>query len=292
MNPLFGVLLALACALTTNVGFLLKHRGACEAPAVDMRRPLHTAKALFASRFFAIGMLVAAGAWIFHVAAMAVAPLSLVQSVLAGGVVLLAVMAERVFGLRISRRQWIGLGLTAIGLILLGFSLPGVHGADSRFSLPGMIAFEGGLIIVGSLLIMGPRIGAPKEHHGFMLGAAAGILFGVSDLAIKAISGLVGSAGVMGLVSPWTLITVLASIAAFYASAKGLQDGDPVPVIAVTGTAANVSGIVGGIIVFGDPLSAHPLALVVECLAFVLVIFAAWLTPAPLRAGGAAAAIA
>jgi drug/metabolite transporter (DMT)-like permease len=292
MNPLFGVLLALACALTTNVGFLLKHRGACEAPAVDMRRPLHTAKALFASRFFAIGMLVAAGAWIFHVAAMAVAPLSLVQSVLAGGVVLLAVMAERVFGLRISRRQWIGLGLTAIGLILLGFSLPGVHGADSRFSLPGMIAFEGGLIIVGSLLIMGPRIGAPKEHHGFMLGAAAGILFGVSDLAIKAISGLVGSAGVMGLVSPWTLITVLASIAAFYASAKGLQDGDPVPVIAVTGTAANVSGIVGGIIVFGDPLSAHPLALVVECLAFVLVIFAAWLTPAPLRAGAAAAAIA
>ena len=292
MNPLFGVLLALACALTTNVGFLLKHRGACEAPAVDMRRPLHTAKALFASRFFAIGMLVAAGAWIFHVAAMAVAPLSLVQAALAGGVVLLAVMAERVFGLRISRRQWIGLGLTAIGLILLGFSLPGVHGADSRFSLPGMIAFEGGLIIIGSLLIMGPRIGAPKEHHGFMLGAAAGILFGVSDLAIKAISGLVGSAGVMGLVSPWTLITVLASIAAFYASAKGLQDGDPVPVIAVTGTAANVSGIVGGIIVFGDPLSAHPLALVVECLAFVLVIFAAWLTPAPLRAGAAAAAIA
>jgi drug/metabolite transporter (DMT)-like permease len=292
MTPLFGILLALACALTTNVGFLLKHRGACEAPAVDMRRPLRSAKALFASRFFAIGMLVAAGAWIFHVGAMAVAPLSLVQAVLAGGVVLLAIMAERIFGLRIGRRQWIGLGLTAVGLILLGFSLPAVHGADSRFSLPGMIAFEAGLIIFGSLLIMGPRIGAPKEHHGFMLGAAAGILFGVSDVAIKAISGLIGSQGLIGLVSPWTLITVMVSIAAFYASAKGLQDGDPVPVIAVTGTAANVSGIVGGIIVFGDPLSAHPLALVIECLAFVLVIFAAWLTPGPVRAGGSGPAVA
>ena len=292
MTPLFGILLALACALTTNVGFLLKHRGACEAPAVDMRRPLRSAKALFASRFFAIGMLVAAGAWIFHVAAMAVAPLSLVQAVLAGGGVLLAIMAERIFGLRIGRRQWIGLGLTAVGLILLGFSLPAVHGADSRFSLPGMIAFEAGLIIFGSLLIMGPRIGAPKEHHGFMLGAAAGILFGVSDVAIKAISGLIGSQGLIGLVSPWTLITVMVSIAAFYASAKGLQDGDPVPVIAVTGTAANVSGIVGGIIVFGDPLSAHPLALVIECLAFVLVIFAAWLTPGPVRAGGSGPAVA
>jgi hypothetical protein len=96
----------------------------------------------------------------------------------------------------------------------------------------------------------------------------------------------------IGLVSPWTLITVMVSIAAFYASAKGLQDGDPVPVIAVTGTAANVSGIVGGIIVFGDPLSAHPLALVIECLAFVLVIFAAWLTPGPVRAGGSGPAVA
>ena len=51
-------------------------------------------------------------------------------------------MAERTFGLRISRRQWAGIGLTAVGLILLGFSLPAVHGAHSRFSVPGMIGFE------------------------------------------------------------------------------------------------------------------------------------------------------
>jgi hypothetical protein len=81
---------------------------------------------------------------------------------------------------------------------------------------------------------------------------------------------------------------VAASIAAFYASAKGLQDGDAVPVIAITGTAANVSGIVGGIIVFGDPLSANPVALSIQCLAFVLVLVAAWLMPAPVRAAAVA----
>src|SRR5690349_8638814 len=124
MTLLIGILLALACALATNVGFLYKHLGACAAPPVDIRRPLWSAKALFASRLFAIGMLVAAGAWTFHVAAMSVAPLSLVQAVLAGGVVLLAVMAERLFGLRIGRRQWIGLALTAVGLVLLGVTLP------------------------------------------------------------------------------------------------------------------------------------------------------------------------
>lgn len=284
MTPLLGILLAFTCALATNIGFLYKHRGACAAPAVDMRHPLRSGRALFASRWFTIGMIVAAGAWVFHVAAMSMAPLSVVQAVLAGGVVLLAVMAERLFGLHIGRRQWIGLALTAVGLVLLGLTLPVEHGAHSRFSVPGMIAFEAGLVVVGTLLIMGPRIGAPAHHHGFMLGAAAGILFGVSDVAIKAISGLVGSAGVAGLITPWALVTVAASVAAFYASAKGLQEGDAVPVIAVTGTAANVAGIVGGIIVFGDPLPGNPVVLALQCLAFALVLVAAWLTPAPVRA--------
>jgi hypothetical protein len=284
LTPLLGILLALACALATNIGFLYKHRGACSAAAVDMRHPLRSAGALFGSRLFAIGMLIATGAWAFHVAAMALAPMSMVQAVLAGGVVLLAVMAERLFGLQIGRRQWFGLALTALGLMLLGATLPPIHGAHSRFSVPGMIAFETFLIAAGTLLIMGPRIGAPREHHGFMLGAAAGILFGVSDVAIKAISGVVGAHGVPGLISPWMLVTVLASVAAFYASAKGLQDGEAIPVIAVTGTAANVAGIVGGIIVFGDPLSGNPLWLIVQCFAFVLVLIAAWMMPAPVRA--------
>jgi hypothetical protein len=136
---------------------------------------------------------------------------------------------------------------------------------------------------------MGPRLGGPVEHHGVMLGAAAGVLFGVSDIAIKALTGLVGSDGMLGLASPWLVLTILASIAAFYASARGLQDGDAVPVIAVTGTAANVSCIAGGIIVFGDPLPGDALGVVVQCLAFVLVCVAAALAPAPVRAAHAAA---
>ncbi len=289
MNYLLGILLAVGCALTTNIGFLYKHRGASEAPRVDMRHPLKTGRSLFAVRSFSIGMAIGSAAWVFHVAAMSAAPLSIVQAVLAGGVVLLAVMAERILGVRVGRRQWIGLTLTAAGLILLGFTLPAAHGVHSRFSVPGMIAFEFGLIGAGALLIMGPRIGAPAEHHGFMLGAASGILFGVSDIGIKALSGMIGAHGIAGLISPWSLLAVGAGVVAFYAAAKAFQDGEAVPVIAVTSMAANVAGIVGGIIVFGDPLSGNPLSLVAECLAFVLVLGAAWLMPAPMRATGAPA---
>ncbi len=282
-----GILLALVCAFVTNLGFLYKHRGACAAPPVDLRHPLRSGRALFASKWFALGMLVAVGAWILHVGALALAPMSIVQAVLAGGVVLLAVMAERLFGFSVGRRQWVGLGLTAVGLALLGMTLPVAHGAHSQFSPAGMISFEAALVLIGALLIMGPRIGAPGEHHGVMLGAAAGILFGVSDISIKALTGLVGNGGAGALLSPWLLVAVIASVTAFYASARGLQDGEAVPVIAITGAAANVAGIAGGIIVFGDPLPDHPLALVAQALAFVLVIVAAALTPAPVRVAAA-----
>jgi len=291
MTLQLGIFMALACAFATNLGFLYKYRGASDAASVDIRHPLRSAGSLFGSKWFAIGMLVATGAWGFHVAALALAPMSVVQVVLSGGVVLLAVMAERFFGFDVGLRQWAGVAFTALGLILLAVTLPKTGGSHSQFSLAGMIAFEGALVGVGGLLIMGKRLGGPAHHHGMMLGAAAGILFGVSDIAIKAITGVMGDVGVVGgLLSPWTLTAVIASVAAFYASARGLQDGEAVPVIAVTGTAANVCGIAGGIVVFGDPMPADPIGIVVQVAAFLMVFAAAALTPSPVRAVGEARA--
>jgi drug/metabolite transporter (DMT)-like permease len=278
-----GILLAIACAFATNLGFLYKYRGACAAPAVDIRHPLRSARCLFSSKWFAVGMLVAVGAWLLHVAALAVAPISLVQAVLSGGVVLLAVMADRLFGYGVGPRQWIGVTFTAVGLLLLGVTLPASTGAHSQFSAVAMIAFEGGLVGVGALLIVGKHIGGPAEHHGVMLGAASGVLFGVSDIAIKAITGMVGSPAPGSLLG-WVTVALLASVAAFYASARGLQDGEAVPVIATTGTAANVASIAGGIIVFGDPMPGDVVGVALQVAAFAIICVAAFLTPAPVRA--------
>src|SRR5215216_3104066 len=271
--------------MATQLGFLYKHRGACAAAKVDIRRPVKSVKALFGSRWFAIGMAVALGAWLLHVAAMALAPISVVQAVLSTGVVILAVMAERLFGFEVGRRQWVGVAMTAAGLMLLVVTLPAHSGAHSSFSLAGMISFEAGMLVIGALLITGPRIGAPDHHHGVMLGGAAGVLFGVSDIAIKALTGL-GGAGAIAT-SPWLAFTILASIVAFYASARGLQDGEAVPVIAATSTAANVSCILGGIVVFGDPMPSDAVGIALQAFAFALVVVAALVTPPPMRAAEA-----
>jgi drug/metabolite transporter (DMT)-like permease len=278
-----GILLALACAFATNVGFLLKHRGACAAPDVSMRHPLASAVGLFRSKWFALGMLVALVAWTFHVAALAMAPLSLVQAVISGGLVFLTVLAERFFGFTVGKRQWAGVGLTALGLVLLAATLPHGGGAHANYSLAAMIAFESALLALGTFLVLSPQLGS-HEHHGVMLGTAAGILFGVSDVAIKALTGSVGDMGVAGLLSPWMLTCVLASVLAFFASARGLQKGEAVPVITLTSAAANVTAISGGILVFGDPMPGDPVGIVLQSFAFVLVVVAAALTPAPLRA--------
>src|SRR5687768_3733103 len=129
MTFYLGILLSLACAFVTQLGFLYKHRGANAAPSVDIRHPLRTVKSLFASKWFAIGMGVALGAWLLHVAALAFAPLSMVQAVLSTGVVMLAVLADRLFGFEVGRRQWIGVAMTAAGLILLVITLPAGSGA-------------------------------------------------------------------------------------------------------------------------------------------------------------------
>jgi hypothetical protein len=284
-----GILLSLACAFVANLGFFYKYRGANSVASVDVRHPLRSIRALFSSGWFALGMIVATASWALHVAALALAPMSVVQVALAAGVVLIAVMADRMFGFEVGPRQWLGLWLMAAGLVLLGLTLPAMHGAHSQFSAPAMIAFEAGLFGIGGLLIMGPRMGGPVEHHGMMLGAASGILFGVSDTSIKALTGIVGAHGLVGvLLSPWLAVAVLASIVAFYASARGLQEGDAVPVIAVTGTAANIAGIAGGILVFGDPMPGSAVGIVFQSLAFVLVLVAAALMPAPVRAAGIA----
>src|SRR5690242_7514399 len=218
-----GILLALACAFVANLGFFYKYKGANSVPKVQALHPIRSAKRLYSSKWFTLGMLTATASWGLHVGALALAPMSVVQVSLAAGVVFIAVMAERMFGFQVGRRQWVGLILTASGLVLLGLTLPQMHGAHSHFSDAAMISFEAGLFGLGGLLLMGPRMGGPVEHHGVMLGAAAGILFGVSDTAIKALTGITGSHGILGLaLSPWLMVALAASVVAFYASARGL----------------------------------------------------------------------
>ena len=281
-----GLACALLSALGTNLAFLFKHKGAVAAPDIEMRHPLRSTVDLFRSKWWSIGWGVAAVAFALHVAALTLAPISMGQAVLAGGLVFLAVLAERFFGFERGRRQWVGIGLVAVSLSLLTLTGGGQGDANSAYSLTGMIVFESIAVGLGLLLVVSHLIDRIPVQRGVLLGIAAGLGFGISDVAIKALSGDLDS-GLVGLLSPWSVVIVTAAVFSFFASARSLQIGDGVAVIAVTSVAANLSTILAGLAVFGDPLGTDPLVIGVRGTAFALILVGAALIPAPVRAGGA-----
>jgi drug/metabolite transporter (DMT)-like permease len=277
-----GLAFAVVCAVATSISFLFKHRGAVLAPPVRIRHPLQSAVGLFRSRWFAVGWAVAVGAWVLHVGALALAPLSIVQAVLSGGLVFLAVFAERFFGFRLGRRQWAGVIVTAAGLAIIGLTSR-KEDDPAGYALAALISIECGIIVLsGAVVILTHRRVSPASQ-GLLLGSAAGALFGVSDIAITYLADAVED-GVLKLISPWTGAALVASVGAFYASARGLQLGPGVEVIALTSVAANLTAIVGGILVFRDPVGTGAVEITGRMLAFGLVVAGAALIPAPVRA--------
>jgi multidrug transporter EmrE-like cation transporter len=276
-----GLALAFATAFASVVGFLYKHRGAVESPPVEARRPVRTSLALFRSRWYTIGIVVATASWGLHVAALALAPISLVQSVIAGGLVLLTVVADRLFGLDVTRREWIGVALTAAGLAFLAATLDG--GGDSAHSAyaTGTLAAYAG--VAAGLGVAAALAGRGGHREGIPLALSAGLLWGASDVSIKALSDHLGDDGLLVLAHPLALVIATLSLIGLAVSARSLQVGKAVPVIAVTSAAANVCTIASGPIVFGEPLPDDPAALALRIGAFALVIAAAALTPAPVR---------
>jgi drug/metabolite transporter (DMT)-like permease len=276
--------LTLGCALLTNAGFLVRHRGAVAAPPVDGRHPLRSARGLFASKWWTIGCVGAVAAWLLHVGALSLVPLSVVQSVISGGLVFLAVLAERFFGFHLGRRQWIGLVVTAAGLMVLAVT-GGPAGDAGRSSLAALIALEAGVFAVSSLLVAGSiKLTSLHRNEGLVLGAAAGCLYGVSDISLKFLTHAASGGVTSALISPWALSALVASVIAFYSSARSLQIGPPLAVIAFTSVAANLIAIGGGILVFHDSIGAGAPQIAGRTIAFCLVIAGAALMPAPTRA--------
>ncbi len=273
-----GIGLAVLVALATNLAALLKHRGCQQARTLQIGKPLGALRDLAASRWFVGGWALAALAWLAHVAALSLAPISLVQAILAGGAVTLAVLSQRIFGDPVGRRQWLALTIGALGLVLLVVTLPRFHGSDSGFAFSAIACFEGGLILLAIAIAAIHRSGRLGTRHGVLHAVLAGLLFALAGIAIKALTG--GTGGALG-VSALVAITIACGALAQYTAVAALQAGGAIETIGLMGLVANALQIVGGILVFGDPLSPTPLGITLQITAFAMVCLSALLLPAP-----------
>ena len=276
-----GLLLALVTSLMSVLGFFLKHRGAVAAPAVELRRPWASTVALFRSPVYTLGCVVATTSWGFHVGALALAPISLVQTVIAAGLVMVTVLADRFFGHEVSRREWIGVALMAAGLAFLAATLEGT--GDSAHSAYDDTALA--LAVIGA--IVAALVLAARSRNGPVLAVSAGLLWAGSDITIKALSAHT-DLGLAVVVHPFAFVILVLSLVGLLVSARSLQLGPVVPVIALTSATANALTIAAGPAVFGEPLPDGHAALLLRLAAFALVITAAALTPPPMRSASPA----
>ncbi|WP_272477667.1 hypothetical protein [Baekduia alba] len=202
------------------------------------------------------------------------------QSVIAGGLVLLTPLADRVFGLSVTRRDWIGVAITAAGLALLAATLGNTgHSAHRDYETATLVLYVG--ILTAAAFACCAAVVGDTHRAGPVLAVGAGLLWGGSDVTIKAASGELLDHWLWALLTPQAAVITALSLIGLVVSARSLQLGPAVAVIAITSAAANVVTIAAGPLVFDEPLPDGTLALIARLVGFVAVIAGAVLTPGP-----------
>jgi hypothetical protein len=269
---LIGLSLALVGSVTLKASYLIQ---------LAFRHPMRTLGALLRSPLWLAGGVVGITGWAISIAALTQAPLSLVQAFLIGGIALLAPVAVRVLGHHLTLRELAGISLVLLALLVLLVCRRAV-GVHSQFHNAALGIYLSGSVCAGACLLL------LRQRRTHMLAAAGGILYGAADVSIKALTGLASHHGLTAaLTSPWLIATIVASIGAFFCFQRALQSGKPMPVIALMTAGNNIVSIIGGLVVFGDPLGHRPAIVLFHLAAFVLIVVAAWLL-APAQAAATA----
>lgn len=268
-----GLSLLLAFASTTclNWAFYRQHGQASTMPRLSLRSPLRSLALLFSNLRWLGGFVVGLLGWGLYVVALAFGPLSLVQAVSAGGIGILALLVWRWGGVSLTRREWIGVGVSIGGLLVLGLSLVG-SGAQSEGhgawpAVAGWIAASGVL----AAAFVGPAGRTVVAGAGFGIGA--GLLYAAADVATKA-----------AVAGGWWVLFVpavlLASVFAFALLQLGFQRGNALATAGVSSLFTNALPIIAGTALFHERLPAG-LQGAGRVLAFAAVIGGALLLARP-----------
>jgi drug/metabolite transporter (DMT)-like permease len=239
-----ALVVALASTTLTNVAYLREHDAAAALPALSLRRPLHSVQALLTDRSWLVGFALESCGFALYVAALALAPLTLVQSVAAGGIGILAFVSARMRRQRLGRHELAGvlvsmLGLVALAVSLAGGSAEGTGGSTAEILL-WLSAMAGAAAVA---LALGQRFGALAVAEGI----AGGLFFSIGDISVKvATQGSARTAFAIGVIVGYSLGTLFLQL--------GYQKGGALTVAGLATLLTNALPIAAGGVVLGEPV--------------------------------------
>lgn len=271
---LLALLLALASAGALNWGFYRQHEQTSTLPPLSLKHPLQSLGALFGNRRWLVGFIVGILGWVFYVVALAFGPLSLVQAASAGGIGILALLVWRWGGVPLARREWLGVGVSVLGLVALGISLLGRGGNAHHWGNHGSwLAITSW--VVGSGVLAGFFAGPGRRlvAAGAGFGIGAGFLYAAGDVGTKA-----------AVAGGWRLLFIPALLAAhglgFVMLQLGFQRGSALATAGVATLFTNATPIAAGMALFHEGLPADGRG-VLRLFAFGAVVLGAVLLTRP-----------
>ena len=265
-----ALVLALASTALINIAYLREHDAAAALPALSMRRPLHSAHALLSDRSWLTGFALEIGGFVLYVAALALAPLALVQSIAAGGIGILAFASARMGRRRLGRHELAGVLLSTLGLLALAVSLIGGSGEGSGGTIEEILIWLGATAAAAAAaLALGWHFGRVAVAEGL----AGGLMFSIGDISAKlATQGGARFAFVIGVVVGYTLGTALLQL--------GYQRGGALTVAGLATLVTNALPIAAGAVVLGEPVPSGPFG-ALRLVAFAAVTIGAVLLARP-----------
>jgi hypothetical protein len=269
LRVVIGLVLAALSATLTNVAYSREHDAAAALPALSLRRPLQSLRLLVSDRSWMFGFAMESGGFASYAAALALAPLALVQSIGAGGIGVLAYVTARVSRRRLGRLQLIGVWLSVLGLVLLAVSLTQSTDGGGRGSTAAIVAWLGGTAALALLVLY---LGRKRGGMGVAQGVAGGLMFSAGDFSTKLVTqGGAHFVFLATLVIGYTAGTSLLQL--------GYQRGSALTVAGLATLATNALPILAGTIVLGEPVPSGVLG-AARVLAFVAVVAGAVLLAA------------
>lgn len=255
---LLGLLLALGSAALINLGFLLQHRGLGQTGAPGLMGALRRA---WRNPTWLSGQLLGWTGFAVQIVAVAIAPLSLVQSFAAGGLALSVPLAAWLFHHRISGRQVRAVLLIAVGLAVLpiGFGTGRDHLDGSVLSVS---------VVLGGLFGLGLAVG----RWSALRAVAAGVFYGLADAAIKAISLGWSAHGADALISGWTVVAAVATFGGFLAFQAALREGGAIPAISLMNALTALVALACGGFAFAESLGTDAVTVIAHVIAIAIVL--------------------
>ena len=179
---LAGLVLAFVSAIVINLAYLREHAAASSMPALSVRHPLHSAGLLLGDRKWLLAFGMESGGFLLYVAALALAPLSLVQSISAGGIGVLAFASARMARRRLTRVELAGVLLSVLGLAALAVSLVGGKAQEGGGELGPILLWLGVTAAIAIALVV-----VGRRHWGAAVanGIAGGLFFSIGDISTK-----------------------------------------------------------------------------------------------------------